>query len=160
MITLGLLLLGAAVGILSALLGIGGGVVLVPALVLLFGLSQVEAQGTSLATIPFGAIIAALIYDQNAPLRVPVVVTVAAGFVVGAFAGAKLVPHVPEPALRSAFGGLLLYLGLLFAFDLRPSHPAGVVLAPITVVVSWVLRRFRRRSAQPTPPADGYEYYI
>src|SRR5436190_511115 len=54
-----LVLLGAAVGVLSALMGIGGGIVLVPALVLLFGLSQAEAQGTSLATIPLGAIVAA-----------------------------------------------------------------------------------------------------
>lgn len=87
MTTAGLLLLGAAVGVLSAMLGIGGGVILVPALVILFGLSQAEAQGTSLATIPFGAIIAAMIYHQSAPLRVPVVVAVAAGFVAGAFLG-------------------------------------------------------------------------
>src|SRR5215813_14159975 len=98
MTTVGLLLLGAAVGVLSAMLGIGGGIVLVPALVILFGLSQTEAQGTSLATIPFGAIIAALIYHQSAPLRVSVVVAVATGFVVGACLGARLIPHVPETA--------------------------------------------------------------
>ena len=160
MTTAGLLLIGAVVGVLSAMLGIGGGVVLVPALVILFGLSQAEAQGTSLATIPFGAIIAALIYHQNAPLRVPVVVAVAAGFVVGACLGARLVPHVPEAALRSAFGGLLLYLGLLFVFDLRPSHPVGLVLAPVTMIIGRVTHRFRRQPAPPTPPAEGHEYYI
>lgn len=52
MSTTGLVLVGAAVGVLSGVLGIGGGIILVPALVLLFGLSQAEAQGTSLATIP------------------------------------------------------------------------------------------------------------
>src|SRR4051812_15480824 len=108
MTTLGLLLLGAAVGGLSALLGVSGGIVLVPALMILFGLSQTEAQGTSLATIPFGAIVAAVIYHQSAPLRANVVVAVAAGFVVGAFLGAGLIPHVPEAGLRLAFGGLLL----------------------------------------------------
>jgi len=160
MTTAGLLLLGAAVGVLSAMLGIGGGVVLVPALVILFGLSQAEAQGTSLATIPFGAVIAAMIYHQSAPLRVPVVVAVAAGFVAGALLGARLVPHVSEAALRLAFGGLLLYLGLLFVFDLRPSHPAGLVLAPLTTVVGRVTHLLRRRRVPPTPPAEGHEYYI
>ena len=127
MTTVSLVLLGAAVGVLSAVMGIGGGIVLVPALVILFSMSQTEAQGTSLATIPFGAIIAAMIYNQTTPLRLHVVVAIALGFVVGAYLGAKLLPHLPEAALRLAFGGLLLYLGLLFVFDLRPAHPAGLV---------------------------------
>jgi uncharacterized membrane protein YfcA len=155
-----LVLLGAVVGVLSSMLGIGGGVVLVPALVILFGLSQTEAQGTSLATIPFGAIIAAMLYNQSTPLRANVIVAVAAGFVAGAFFGAKLVPHAPEAALRTAFGGLMLYLGILFVFDLRPSDPVGLVLAPITAVVGWVAHRLRRRPAPPAPPADEHEYYI
>jgi uncharacterized protein len=157
MTTPGLVLLGVCVGVLSAMLGIGGGVVLVPALVLLFGLSQGEAQGTSLATIPFGAVIAAMIYNETTPLRVHVVVAVAAGFAAGAFLGAKLVPHVPEPALRSAFGGLLLYLGIVFVFDLRPSYLVGFVLAPVLLAAGWATRRLRRRTE---PHADGHEYYI
>src|SRR4051794_17519100 len=95
-----LVLLGAAVGVLSALMGIGGGIVLVPALVLLFGLSQAEAQGTSLATIPLGAIVAALLYHQSVPLRLPVVAAVAAGFVAGAYLGTRLMPYVPAEGLR------------------------------------------------------------
>jgi uncharacterized membrane protein YfcA len=158
MTTPGLLLLGAAVGLLSAMLGIGGGIVLVPALMLLFGLSQAEAQGTSLATIPFGAVVAAMVYNQTAPLRVNVVVAIAAGFVVGAYVGAKAAPQLPEAALRLAFGGLLLYLGLLFVFDLKPSNPAGLVLAPLAVLVGWLRRR--RRPTPPEPPTDRSEYYI
>lgn len=158
MTTAGLVLLGAAVGVLSAMLGIGGGVVLVPALVILCGLSQAEAQGTSLATIPFGAILAAMIYHQSVPLRGPVVTAVALGILVGACVGAKLVPHVPDTALRSAFGALLLYLGVLFVFNLRPSHPAGLVLAPLTVVVARLTHR--RKPAPPPPPSEPHEYYI
>lgn len=160
MTTPGLLLLGVAVGVMSAMMGIGGGIVLVPALMLLFGLSQTEAQGTSLATIPFGAVVAALVYHQSAPLRLNVVAAIALGFVVGAYLGAKLVPHVPDAALRLAFGGLLLYLGLLFVFDLQPSHPAGLVLAPLAVVAGWVARRVRGKPLPPEPPADRHEYYI
>jgi uncharacterized membrane protein YfcA len=160
MTTAGLLALGAAVGVLSAMLGIGGGVVLVPALVILFGLSQLEAQGASLATIPFGAIVAAMIYHQSAPLRLPVVAAVGVGFVVGACLGAKLVPHVPEAPLRLAFGGLLLYLGLLFVFDLRPSSPAGLMLTPVLVLAGRVTHRLRRRPAPPARPTEEQEYYI
>jgi uncharacterized protein len=160
MTTLGLLLLGAAVGMLSALLGIGGGIILVPALVILFGLSQAEAQGTSLATIPFGAIIAAMIYNQSVSLRMHVIVAIAIGFVVGAFLGARLVPQIPEMSLRIAFGGLLLYLGALFVFDMQPSHPAGLVLAPFAMIVGWMMRRKRRRQTPPEPPPERNEYYI
>ena len=160
MTSLGLWLLGAAVGVLSAMLGIGGGIVLVPALVIAFGMSQTEAQGTSLATIPFGAIIAAVVYNQSTPLRVPVVTAVGVGFVVGALLGAKLLPHVPEAALRLGFGGLLLYLGVLFVFDLRPSNPAGLVLAPVAILVGWVTRRLRHRPVPPQSPPGEHEYYI
>jgi hypothetical protein len=83
MTTVGLLILGMVVGVLSAMMGIGGGIVLVPALTILFGLSQSEAQGTSLATIPFGAVIAALIYNQNVALRLSVIVAISIGFIVG-----------------------------------------------------------------------------
>jgi uncharacterized membrane protein YfcA len=159
-LTLGLLLLGAAVGLLSAMMGIGGGIVLVPALMILFGLSQTEAQGTSLATIPFGAIIAAMIYNQSVSLRLHVIVAIAIGFVVGAYLGAKLAPQFPEASLRLAFGGLLLYLGALFVFDMQPSHPAGLVLAPLTMLVGWIMRRRGRRQAPPEPPVERHEYYI
>lgn len=158
--SLGLLLLGVAVGVLSAMLGIGGGIVMVPALVIVFGLSQMEAQGTSLATIPFGAIIATMIYNQSTPLRTPLILTVGAGFVVGAFLGAKLLPHVPEAALRLGFGGLLLYLGMLFAFDLRPSHPAGLVMAPVSILMGCLARRFRRPLASAQTALNEHEYYI
>jgi uncharacterized membrane protein YfcA len=160
MISLGHSLLGVAVGVLSAMLGIGGGIILVPALVILFGLSQKEAQGTSLATIPFGAIIAAMAYNQSTPLRVSVVLAVGAGFVIGAIVGARLLPHVPEAALRVGFGGLLLYLGILFAFDLRPSHPVGLILAPVSILAGWVTRRLRHQPAPPPTPPSEHEYYI
>jgi uncharacterized membrane protein YfcA len=160
MTTTYLVLLGAAVGVLSALMGIGGGIVLVPALVLLFGLSQAEAQGTSLATIPLGAIIAALLYHQSVPLRLPVVAAVAAGFVAGAYLGTRLMPHVPAEGLRLAFGVLLLYLGVLFAFDLSPSEPAGWVLGAAAALSGWVTRRARGRTGAAGPPAGEHEYYI
>jgi uncharacterized membrane protein YfcA len=159
MTTVGLVLLGGAVGLLSAVMGIGGGIVLVPALMILFGFSPTEAQGTSLATIPFGAIVAALIYHQNVGLRGYVIVAIAIGFIAGAYVGAKFVSDLPEVPLRLAFGGLLLYLGAIFVFDMQPSHPAGLALAPLAIVVSLVMRR-RRQPPQDAKPEQRHEYYI
>src|SRR4051812_7465411 len=103
---IGLLLFGLVIGALSGLLGIGGGILLVPGLMLLFGFSQPEAQGTSLAVlIPPIGIFAALIYYQHGFVRLPVVTFVALGFLVGAFLGAKMVPYVPAHFLRAAIGG-------------------------------------------------------
>lgn len=83
-----LLVFGVVVGILSGLLGIGGGVVLVPGLILLFGFSQAEAQGTSLAVlIPPIGIFAALVYYQHGYVRLPVVSLIAVGFMFGALFG-------------------------------------------------------------------------
>lgn len=160
MSTTGLVLVGAAVGVLSGVLGIGGGIILVPALVLLFGLSQAEAQGTSLATIPLGAVTAAVMYHQAVPLRWPVVAAVSVGIVGGAYVGARLVPHLSEAALRTGFGGLCLYLGLLFLFDLRPTQPAGLLLTPVTFAAGWLTRRLRRKPASPVAPAEPHEYHI
>jgi uncharacterized membrane protein YfcA len=124
-----LLLFGIVVGIMSGLLGIGGGVILVPGLVLLFGFSQPEAQGTSLAVlIPPIGLFAAIVYYQHGFVRVPVVGWVAVGIVVGAVLGAKLVPFVPLIALRLAFGFLLRYLG--FVYVLSPVAPRSVDALP------------------------------
>src|SRR4029079_15525132 len=98
--------LGVVVGLLSGALGIGGGIVIVPGLVFLFGFSQLEAQGTSLAVLSLPICLAAAsIYYQNGYVRTGVVGLVALGFIVGAVAGAKVVDLVPTEALRVAFGG-------------------------------------------------------
>src|SRR4051812_30658478 len=121
MMTVGLVAFGVAVGLLSGMLGIGGGIVLVPGLVVLFGFTQPEAQGTSLAVLSVPVVLfAALVYYQNGFVRMPVVGAIIGGFVVGAYAGARLVPHVPADVLRVGFSGLLLYVGITFALDLRP----------------------------------------
>ena len=111
---------GLGVGILGGLLGIGGGVVLVPGLILLFGFSQAEAQGTSLAVmIPPIGLFAALVYYQHGFVRLPVVSLIAGGFMLGALLGAKVLPHVPVATLRILFGILLLYIGFSFILSTR-----------------------------------------
>lgn len=96
-----LLLFGAAIGAVSGLLGIGGGVLLIPGLVMLFGFSQAEAQGTSLAVlIPPIGIFAAMVYYQHGMVRLPVVGFIALGFMLGAYCGARFVPHASPTHLR------------------------------------------------------------
>ena len=116
-----LFLFGAAVGSLSGVLGIGGGVVLVPGLMLLFGLTQPEAQGTSLAVLvpPIG-IFAAIIYYRNGYVELPLAAWLASGFVVGACVGAKAVPYLPPNVLRVSFGAILLWLGFSFTISQSP----------------------------------------
>lgn len=160
-----LLLFGIAIGILSGLLGIGGGVMLVPGLMLLFGFSQPEAQGTSLAVlIPPIGIFAALVYYQHGFVRLPVVSLIAVGFMLGAYLGAKLTPHVPLEVLRIMFGALLLYLG--FSFVLGPHGgsansvlPAGLATL-VSAVLCFVVRRRRIPQSPFPPPSDQQEYHI
>src|SRR3954468_21596358 len=95
-LTLALLATGLVVGLISGVLGIGGAILLVPALVLVFGFSQGRAQGTSIgALVPPIGIFAAVQYYRNGLLDVRVSALIAIGFVFGAFLGAYLVPHIP-----------------------------------------------------------------
>jgi uncharacterized membrane protein YfcA len=160
-----MLLFGTAIGICSGLLGIGGGVLLVPGLILLFGFSQPEAQGTSLAVlIPPIGIFAAAVYYQHGYVRLPVVGFIAFGFLLGAFAGAHLVPLVPVFWLRPAFGFLLLYLGFSFLFNpgadrTNTALPAGIATAFTAVAVRWL--RWQVSTRRPlAPPGDDVEYHI
>src|SRR5687768_7893067 len=83
-----LLAFGMAIGTVSGLLGIGGGILLIPGLMLLFGHSQQEAQGTSLAAmIPPIGLFAALVYYRAGHVQLPVAGMIALGFAVGAYFG-------------------------------------------------------------------------
>ena len=163
MVFLWLLLFGVGVGALNGLLGIGGGIALVPGLVLLFGFSQQEAQGTSLAVlIPPIGLFAALVYYQHGYVRLPVVGLVALGFVVGAYGGAHLVPHLPLEALRVAFGVLLLFLGFTFLLSPRTARPAAALPAGVATVASVLIAHNlgTRVPKEPRPPGDRIEYHI
>ena len=90
--TLAFVVTGLAVGVASGMLGIGGAVILVPALVLLFGYSQARAQGTSIgALVPPIGIFAALQYYRAGLLDVRAATFIALGFVFGALGGASIV---------------------------------------------------------------------
>ena len=104
-------LLGVAAGVLSGLIGIGGGVLIVPALVLLFGMPQHQAQGTTLALLvpPIGIFAAWTYYKQGyVDLRIAGLLCV--GFILGSVFGAKLAVSLSNKVLRKCFGSALLLI--------------------------------------------------
>ncbi|HSE64493.1 MAG TPA: sulfite exporter TauE/SafE family protein [Thermoanaerobaculia bacterium] len=111
--TLGLLAIGIVAGVAAGMFGIGGGLIIVPALVLLYKMSQHAAVGTSLGAIlmPVGAL-AAWVYWKNGNLNVKYSLLIAAGLLVGGFLGAKLVEPVSDLTMRRMFGGFLLLVSI------------------------------------------------
>lgn len=111
------ILLGLVAGSLSGLIGIGGGIILVPALVFLFGLSQQSAQGTTLALLvpPIG-ILAAVQYYRQGYVNVPIALFIILGFLVGSLFGSRIATSLPPGILSKAFGVTLLLVALKMLF--------------------------------------------
>jgi uncharacterized membrane protein YfcA len=111
------LILGVVAGCFSGLIGIGGGVIIVPALVFLFGLSQHEAQGTTLALLvpPIG-LLAAWTYYQGGYVHVRTAAFICAGFFVGGLIGAKVATGLSNVVLERVFGIALLLISLKMIF--------------------------------------------
>ncbi|MFN4182484.1 MAG: TSUP family transporter [bacterium] len=112
------ILLGIGAGSLSGLLGIGGGLLLVPALSILFHFSQHQAQGTSLAVLllPLG-ILGVWEYYRNGHIQIPVALAIALGFIVGAYFGATLSTHISSLYLRKIFGVFLFLVSFYYIFS-------------------------------------------
>jgi len=108
-----LVLLGLAAGTVSGVIGIGGGVLLVPALIFLFGLSQRTAQGTTLALmVPPIGLLAAWTYWKDGFVDLKIAGLVCVGFFIGGLLGAQLVPHVSDRVLERLFGVAMLLIGV------------------------------------------------
>lgn len=106
-------LLGLGAGVCAGVFGIGGGVILIPALVYLFGLTQHQAQGTTLAILvpPIG-LLAALRYYYSGNVKLGMAGFVCLGFFVGGLLGAHLVQDLPDPLLKRLFGLFLLAISV------------------------------------------------
>ncbi len=111
MIWLLLIILGLVAGAVSGLVGIGGGVIIVPALVLLFGFTQKTAQGTTLALLvpPIG-IFAAYTYYKHGNVNISAASFIIIGFVIGSLLGARYVSHVSNVTAVRIFGVFLFLI--------------------------------------------------
>jgi uncharacterized protein len=104
----GFVALGLASGLIAGLLGVGGGAVMVPALVAFMGLGQRQAHAVSLGAVAPLALAAALTYGAAEEVRLDVAVALFAGGAVGAPLGARLLVRADEEGARRAFGVLLV----------------------------------------------------
>ncbi|OGW98218.1 MAG: permease [Omnitrophica WOR_2 bacterium GWA2_45_18] len=108
---------GLISGVMSGAFGIGGGTIMVPLLVLIFGLTQHQAQGTSLAVmLPPVFLLAVMRYYAAGHIKVQMAVFIGLGFILGALIGAHFVQGIPDAALKKAFGVFLIVIGLRMVF--------------------------------------------
>lgn len=109
------LMIGLAAGMLSGLVGVGGGIIMVPALVFFMHYTQHQAQGTSLAVLTLPVVIIASLYyyyqcqKAGTPIDLKIVGLLAAGFLVGGYFGSKLALAIDQALLKKIFAVILFY---------------------------------------------------
>tara|TARA_B100000902_G_scaffold130444_2_gene129396 strand:- start:2330 stop:2698 length:369 start_codon:yes stop_codon:yes gene_type:complete len=112
-----LIIIGLLAGILSGVIGIGGGLIMIPLLILCLGVSQHEAQGTSLAVMlpPIG-ILAAINYYNSGFVRWEYAFIIAITFIIGGYFGSKFAIGLEEKMLSRIFGLILIVGGIKMIF--------------------------------------------
>ena len=115
MLEIGLLFFGIVVGILSGIFGIGGGIVLVPSLIVIFGMDILDANATSLAAmlLPVG-ILGVISYYRAGYIKVREALWMALGLFMGSFVGGELAVNINERLLAMLYAGILLYIALSY----------------------------------------------
>lgn len=113
-------LIGLAAGVLSGLLGLGGAIVIIPALVMLLGFSQQMAQGTTLImmVLPVGAL-AAWQYYQQGFVDIKTALVLAAMFFIGGYFGAKFATHIPQEIMKKSFAVVLVLIAVKIWFETK-----------------------------------------
>lgn len=114
---IGILLIGLAAGMMSSLVGIGGGIVIVPALVLLFGLSQKMAQGTSLAMMlpPIG-VLAVINYNRQGYVDFKIAGILCLSFILGSYLGSKVVLGLDAMLVKKIFAVFMIIIAVKYLF--------------------------------------------
>ncbi|MGE5658187.1 MAG: TSUP family transporter [Actinomycetota bacterium] len=114
-----LLIIGLVAGVAGGMFGIGGGAIMVPAMVLLMGMDQKFATGTSIAAqiLPIG-ILAAIVYYRNGNLNIRDAVIIAVGLIIGNFFGALFAnqPYISSAMMKKMYGLFLLLIGCRYLF--------------------------------------------
>jgi len=130
--------IGLAVGSVSGALGIGGGVLLVPALVLLCGFDTRKATGTSLAILvpPIGLPAAWQAFGKR-QVDLEAAVWIAGAFMAGAYTSRIMIDYLPEATLRVLFGLLMMYISFRFLLS-SSSEAANAAGGLVMVALGWV----------------------
>ena len=113
-----LLAVGLAAGFLSGMVGVGGGIIIVPALIYFLGFSQAQAQGTSLfmLLLPTG-IFAVMNYYKAGYVDWKIALIIASSFLVGGYLGSKLAISIDQNMVKKIFAGFVIIVGLKMLFD-------------------------------------------
>jgi len=116
--------IGLCAGVLGSLVGVGGGIVIVPALMFFLGLSQLHAQGISLALImlPVG-FLGVWQYHQKGYVDMRLVGLIAIGFIAGSWIGSKIAMQIPVHVLKKLFAVLLSVVALKLFLEKKPNTP-------------------------------------
>lgn len=112
-----LLCIGLMAGMLSGLVGVGGGIIIVPALVFFVGMTQVQAQGTSLAVLllPVG-MFAVYNYYKMGYVNIQAALIIASTFLIGGFIGSKIAITIDQNIVKKIFGIMLLLVAFKMLF--------------------------------------------
>lgn len=143
---LALLILGVLAGILSGMFGIGGGVVIVPLLIVFFGFDLQTATGTSLGALLMPvALFAVIAYYRAGKLKIPVAAAVAGGLIIGSWLGAQVAFSLSVRTLQMMYGIFLLYVSWRFGeprkwlAERRGEIPANAAPAEAEMNAKWYL---------------------
>jgi uncharacterized protein len=113
-----LIMIGLIAGIIGGTMGVGGGVVIIPALVMIFGFTQQLAQGTSLLVLLFpGTLFAVINYYKNGYVNVKYALIITAALVVGSLFGSLIAVRLPVSVLKKVFGVYLLLMAAKLIFS-------------------------------------------
>jgi len=113
-----LIVIGLLAGILSGLVGVGGGILMIPLLIIFLGLTQHQAQGTALfAMLPPIGILAAMNYYKEGFVKWEYAAVIALTFVVGGYLGSKLAISLPAQTIRKVFGVIMLIGAIKLIFS-------------------------------------------
>lgn len=112
-VIIALIVIGLLAGLLSGVMGVGGGVVMIPLMILLLGFNQHEAQGTSLAVLAVPVtFVAAYSYYGEGYVNWKYAAIIAVFFIIGGFLGSKLAVNLDQKTLKRIFGGILLIIAV------------------------------------------------
>jgi len=112
-----LIIIGLAAGMLSGIAGVGGGVIIIPALIFLLGMTQFEAQGTSLAMmIPPIGILAAFNYYKDGYINWKYAAILAVFFFIGGYFGSKFALNIPQNIVKKSFAVFIILVGVKMFF--------------------------------------------
>ena len=115
---IGLIIIGLLAGLLSGLVGVGGGIIMIPLFIMLLGLTQHQAQGTALfAMLPPIGILAAMNYYKAGFVKWEYAAVIALTFVVGGYFGSKLAISLPDQTVRKVFGVIMLIGAIKLIFS-------------------------------------------